>query len=73
MEWADEPEPIASDMPIESGVWWPGALWLAGALAVGVRSLLGRGLLFVFRRRYPPCQDAALNERVRTIAARLGP
>ena len=72
MEWANELESIASDVPNESGVWWPGMLWLAGTLAVGIRSLLGRGLLFLFRRRHRPCRDAALNERVRSVAARLG-
>jgi beta-lactamase regulating signal transducer with metallopeptidase domain len=67
-----DPETPDADVPNESGVWWPGALWLVGTLAVGVRSLLGRGVLFLFRRRHPPCRDTALNERVRSVAARLG-
>jgi beta-lactamase regulating signal transducer with metallopeptidase domain len=66
-----EPEALDPDLPSASGVWWPGVLWLAGTLAVILRSLLGRGLLLLFRRRHTATDDAALNERVRAVAARL--
>jgi beta-lactamase regulating signal transducer with metallopeptidase domain len=53
------------------GIWWPGAVWLAGTLILLIRGLLGRGLLVVFRFRHPASGDTALRERVRTVAERL--
>jgi beta-lactamase regulating signal transducer with metallopeptidase domain len=55
----------------ECGIWWPGAVWLAGTLILVIRGLLGRGLLIVFRFRHPASGDATLRERVRSVAERL--
>jgi beta-lactamase regulating signal transducer with metallopeptidase domain len=55
----------------ENGVWWPGALWLAGTLILLLRGLLGRGLLIVFRVRHSASEDPALLRRVRAVAERL--
>ncbi|HZY90295.1 MAG TPA: M56 family metallopeptidase, partial [Gemmataceae bacterium] len=55
-----------------TAVGWLGAAWLAGTALVGGRALLGRTLLAVFRRRHAPVADAALAERVRDLARRLG-
>jgi hypothetical protein len=71
-----EPESTVSESapaaPVESGAWWPGLVWLLGTALVAGRSLVGRGLLLVFRRRHPPSRDEALCERVRLVAGRLG-
>jgi hypothetical protein len=65
-----------SEAPAPAGpaapVWWPGAAWLAGALAVAARVVLARVLLVAFRRRHRPAADGALLERVITVAGRLG-
>jgi Zn-dependent protease with chaperone function len=57
---------------VESAVWWPGVLWLAGTVLVLGRVAVGRGLLFIFRRRHRPVSDPAVAERVRRVAERLG-
>jgi type II secretory pathway component GspD/PulD (secretin) len=53
-------------------VWWPGAVWLAGTAAVVARLLAARLLLAVVRRRHRAPVSAALGERVRAVARRLG-
>jgi beta-lactamase regulating signal transducer with metallopeptidase domain len=55
-----------------SAVWWPGALWLAGASLVAGRVALARGLLLVFRGRHRPVTDDRVRECVGRVAARLG-
>jgi beta-lactamase regulating signal transducer with metallopeptidase domain len=68
---AIEPGSAEPDLWHKPGVSWPGVLWLAGTLALAIRGVVGRVLLIVFRRRHPPSADAALKERVRSVAARL--
>jgi hypothetical protein len=53
-------------------VGWLGVAWLLGTAAVAGRALLGRVLLGLFRRRRTPVADAAVAERVATLARRLG-
>jgi hypothetical protein len=65
-------EPLAESSEAERAVWWPGLAWLAGAVLVAGRAGLARLLLVAFRRRHRPCADAALPERVRSVAQRLG-
>jgi beta-lactamase regulating signal transducer with metallopeptidase domain len=56
----------------EAGVWWPGLIWLLGTILVAGRLLTAWVLLAVFRRRCRATADAALGERIRVLAERVG-
>jgi beta-lactamase regulating signal transducer with metallopeptidase domain len=53
-------------------VWWPGLLWLLGALAVAARTAAAQILLLVFRFTHHQLPPAALEGCVRAVAQRLG-
>jgi uncharacterized protein (UPF0335 family) len=52
--------------------WWPGIVWLTGAVLLGGRACLARALLAAFRRRSAALADDLLTRRVRSVAQRLG-
>jgi Zn-dependent protease with chaperone function len=54
----------------ESAVWWPGVVWLLGAVLVGGRVFLGQVLAFCWRGA--PVRDEGLCGRVRGLTRRLG-
>lgn len=53
-------------------VWWPGLLWLVGAVLVAGRASLARLLLVLFRRRQRAVTDPELLQRCQSVAERLG-
>jgi beta-lactamase regulating signal transducer with metallopeptidase domain len=64
--------PLAAAKPeIVREVWWPGLLWLAGALAVLGRAGAAQVLFISLRRRRPILVDSDLNGRVAAILRRL--
>lgn len=59
--------------PAFAPVWWPGWLWLAGALAWIARSLIAGSFLMIWRWRH--CKVVAggtLVERLRSVGQKLG-
>src|SRR5262249_22009555 len=64
---APQPRPFR----VSLSPWWPGMIWLSGAILVGLRVGAARLLLVVFRRRHRSACAAALNERVQSMAQRL--
>jgi beta-lactamase regulating signal transducer with metallopeptidase domain len=49
-------------------VWWPGAVWLFGIVAVLIRLTFAHGLLVVLRRRSARVSDGVLLREVSTVA-----
>jgi hypothetical protein len=56
----------------EQVAWWPAVLWAIGAGLLSGRALLAQVLLVVFRRRHIALHDLSLDDRVRSLAKRLG-
>ena len=55
-----------------SAGWWPGVIWLIGAVAVLGRAVVARVFLVVFRLRHRAMGDGDVVGRVRSLARRLG-
>jgi beta-lactamase regulating signal transducer with metallopeptidase domain len=55
-----------------SAGWWPGGIWLIGAVAVLGRVVVARVFLVVFRLRHRAMGEGDLVGRVRALARRLG-
>jgi beta-lactamase regulating signal transducer with metallopeptidase domain len=56
----------------QPAVWWPGWVWLAGAVIVLARMAAAQGLLLALRLRRERIADSSLRDRVEYVANRVG-